>query len=397
MENINLLVVFVEGLISFFSPCILPILPIYLSMLSNSSIQNLKDENTKLYKSSLLINTIFFTLGISTTFFILGSSIGILSNLFNDYKDIIMILGGIVIIILGMFYIGFIKLNFLQQEKRFNFNTKNMNPITAYLLGFTFSFGWTPCIGPMLASVLIMASTSENLFTGNILIAIYTIGFILPFIITAIFYNKLFKTIDKIKNHIDAIKKLGGIVLIISGLIMSFSGFKENRNIAQREQQNKIEKSQPKDNLSQENSEEVKAPDFTLYDQYGNKHTLSEYKGKTVFLNFWATWCPPCKDEMPHIEEIYKEYGLNKDDVVILGVAAPNLGKEGSQDDIKEFLNMNNYSFPVVFDTTGDLIYQYYINAFPSTFIIDKNGFVKQYVPGAMDKNTMKYLIEDVK
>jgi len=178
---------------------------------------------------------------------------------------------------------------------------------------------------------------------------------------------------------------------------MSFSGFKENRNIAQREQQNKIEKSQPKDNLSQENSEEVKAPDFTLYDQYGNKHTLSEYKGKTVFLNFWATWCPPCKDEMPHIEEIYKEYGLNKDDVVILGVAAPNLGKEGSQDDIKEFLNMNNYSFPVVFDTTGDLIYQYYINAFPSTFIIDKNGFVKQYVPGAMDKNTMKYLIEDVK
>lgn len=397
MENINLLVVFIEGLISFFSPCILPILPIYLSMLSNSSIQNLKDENNKFYKNSLLINTIFFTLGISSTFFILGSSVSVLSGFFNNYKDMIMILGGIVIIILGMFYIGFIKLNFLQQEKRFNFNTKNMNPITAYLLGFTFSFGWTPCIGPMLASVLIMVSTSENLFTGNILIVIYTIGFILPFIITAIFYNKLFKTIDKIKNYINAIKKLGGIVLIISGLIMSFNGFKENRNIVQREQQNEIEKSQSKDNSSQENSEEVKAPDFTLYDQYGNNHTLSEYKGKIVFLNFWATWCPPCKNEMPHIEEIYKEYGLNKDDVAIIGVAAPNLGKEGSQDDIKEFLNTNNYSFPVVFDNTGDLIYQYYINAFPSTFIIDKNGIIKQYIPGSIDKDTMKYLIDDVK
>lgn len=386
LENMNLFVVFIEGLLSFFSPCILPILPIYLSMLSNSSIQNLKDENIKLYKSSLLINTIFFTLGISTTFFILGSSIGVLSNFFNNYKDMIMILGGIVIIILGMFYIGFIKLNFLQQEKRFNINTKNMNPITAYILGFTFSFGWTPCIGPMLASVLIMASTSESVFTGNILIAIYTTGFILPFIITSIFYNKLFKTIDKIKNHMDTIKKIGGIILIVSGLIMSFNGFKENRNIAQREQQNKIEKSQ-----------QVKAPDFTLYDQYGNSHTLSDYKGKTVFLNFWATWCPPCKEEMPHIEEIYEEYGLNKGEVVILGVAAPNIGKEGSQDDIKEFLNDNNYTFPVIFDTTGDLIYQYYINAFPSTFIIDKNGFINQYVPGAMDKATMKYIIDSAK
>lgn len=393
MENINLLVVFIEGILSFFSPCILPILPIYLSMLSSSSIQSLKDENSKLYKSSLLKNTIFFTLGISTTFFILGSSVSALSNLFNEYKEMIMILGGILIIILGLFYIGWIKLNFLQREKRFNMKSKEMNPITAYLLGFTFSFGWTPCIGPMLASVLIMASTSDSAVTGNILMAVYTIGFILPFIVTAIFYNRLFKTIDKIKNHMGAIKKLGGIILIVSGIVMSINGFKEIENKLEIEQKNNMENSQSKDSIEENDSEQVKAPDFSLYDQYGNEHTLSDYEGKTVFLNFWATWCPPCKEEMPYIEEIYKEYGLNKDDVVVLGVASPNLGKEGSEEDIKDFLESNEYTFPVILDTTGELVYQYSISAFPSTFIIDKNGFIKQYVPGAMDKNTMKYII----
>ena len=141
----------------------------------------------------------------------------------------------------------------------------------------------------------------------------------------------------------------------------------------------------------------VKALDFTLYDQYGNTHTLSEYEGKTVFLNIWATWCPPCKQEMPYIEELYKEYNLNKEDVVILGLASPYFGKEGSKEDIKEFLNSNKYTFPVVFDENADLIYSYGIQAFPTTFVIDKEGYIAQYVPGGMTKEIMKTLIESVK
>jgi cytochrome c-type biogenesis protein len=100
---------------------------------------------------------------------------------------------------------------------------------------------------------------------------------------------------------------------------------------------------------------------------------------------------------MPHIEDIYKEYGLNKEDVVILGVASPNLGKEGSEEHIKEFLKEEGYTFPVVMDYNGEFVYKYGISAFPSTFIIDKEGYVTQYVPGGMDKDTMKYLIENGK
>ena len=398
MENINLIVVFIEGVLSFLSPCILPILPIYLSMLSNSSIESLKEANNKFIKTSLFKNTLFFTIGISTTFFILGNSVNILSSFFTNNKDLISFVGGIIIVIMGLFYVDIIKSSLLSREKRYNLKVKNMNILSAFLLGFTFSFGWTPCIGPILASVLIMVSGTSNIASGNLLIAIYTIGFILPFILVSLFYNKLYKSLDKIKSNMNKIKQIGGIVLIIAGMSMVYSGFDGVRAMfyGKDKAQIKVEENIEQDSNQEETDEvkRIKSIDFKLVDQYGKEHTLNEYKGKIVFLNFWATWCPPCKAEMPHIEDIYIEYGLNKKDVIILGVASPNLGREGSDEDVKNFLKENNYTFPVVMDYEGELAYQYGINAFPSTFIIDEDGYVTQYVPGAMDKETMKFLID---
>ncbi|HBF2563668.1 TPA: redoxin family protein [Clostridioides difficile] len=421
MQNVNLFLVFIEGIVSFFSPCILPILPIYLSILSNSSVENLKEGKTSFIGSSLFKNTIFFALGISTTFFILGSSVKVLSMFFNENKDLIMFIGGIIIIIMGLFYMGIIKSSILNREKRFNVKFKEMKAITAFILGFTFSFGWTPCIGPILASVLVMVSSSSNHLSANLLIAVYTIGFILPFIITAMFYSKLFKTIDKIKSNMETIKKIGGIILIVSGILMMVNGFgsiskhfntSQNSKIESKQEENKRENSTDKEensdgNDSQKDSnnenndkgsndeDRIKSIDFTLTDQYGKTHKLSDYEGKVVFLNFWATWCPPCKEEMPYIEQLYKDYNKNNDDVVILGVASPNLGREGSREHVVNFLKDQGYTFPVVLDEDGALAYQYGINAFPTTFIIDKEGYVTQYIPGAMDKATMASFIEN--
>lgn len=421
MQNVNLFLVFIEGIVSFFSPCILPILPIYLSILSNSSIESLKEGKTNFIRSSLFKNTIFFALGISTTFFILGSSVRVLSMFFSENKDLIMFIGGIIIIIMGLFYMGIIKSSILNREKRFNVKFKEMKAITAFILGFTFSFGWTPCIGPILASVLVMVSSSTNHLSANLLIAVYTIGFILPFIITSMFYSKLFKTIDKIKSNMEIIKKIGGLILIVSGILMMVNGFgsiskhfniPQNSKIESNQEDNKQANSNNKEDSSSDtggqkdsndgnnesgakDEERIKSIDFTLTDQYGKTHKLSDYEGKVVFLNFWATWCPPCKEEMPHIEQLYKDYKKNNEDVVILGVASPNLGREGSREHVINFLKEEGYTFPVALDEDGALAYQYGINAFPTTFIIDKEGYVTQYIPGAMDKETMASFIEN--
>lgn len=415
MDNINFFIVFIEGILSIFSPCILPILPVYLSMLSNSSVEEMKNFK---FKSVVLIkNTIFFTLGISTTFFILGSSLSALSSFFNTSKDIIMIIGGIVILFMGLFYLGIIKIDALNREKRFNMEYKNMSPWSAFVLGFTFSFGWTPCIGPILASVLVMASSSNNMLTSNLLILVYTIGFIMPFMLLSLFYSKLFKRFESIKKYMNEIQKLSGMIILLSGLVMVINGFgninsqsivksdeiiQGSESITDEEKPQVDLKETPEEELMdgtiennhKEDNEKISPIDFTLYDQFGNKHTLSEYKGKTIFVNFWATWCPPCRKEMPHIQELYEEYNENQDDVVILGIASPKLGREGSEEVIKEYLDGEGFTFPTVFDEKGPMAKGYGINAFPSTLIIDKEGYITKYIPGAMSKEIMKSLIE---
>ena len=137
-------------------------------------------------------------------------------------------------------------------------------------------------------------------------------------------------------------------------------------------------------------SNSAKAPDFNLKDQYGVIHSLENYKGKVIFLNFWATWCPPCKKEMPDIENIYKEYGENKKDVVILGV---NSEKEN---EVKKFLKDKEYTFPTVIDKNSEVMRKYFIQAFPTSFVIDKEGNVYGYVMGGLTREQIKQVIEEV-
>lgn len=410
MENFNFAVVFLEGIISLFSPCVLPIIPVYIAILTGSTGSS--DDLNELdgNKSKAVLNTFLFVLGISTTFFILGTSINYFSNFIFKNKQTMNIIGGILIILMGLFFMGVLRMpSFGGSKVKSSIQKREMGAITSFLLGFTFSWGWTPCVGPMLGSAIIMASNAGSRFGGNLMILVYTLGFILPFLIIAIFYDKISHHLDKINKHSDTIKKLGGILLIISGLLMATGGIDKFAGVVNPDGNegivNEQEEQEEKDDIVVDDKEDKKdedkekeiipATDFSLLDQNGESHVLSDYKGKVIFLNFWATWCPPCKAEMPDIQALYEERGLNEEDVVVLGVASPNLGDEGDEEDIKKYLEDNDLTFPVVFDIDGEAVRNYQISAYPTTFIINKEGNIEGYVPGAIPKEFMEKIVDD--
>ena len=434
-SNISFILVFMEGVISFFSPCVIPLIPIYIGFLAGNA-KEINEDGIAIYeRKRVFLHTFFFVVGISFAFFILGMSFSALGQFFNHNKVLFTRIGGIIIILMGLVQLGFFDLGFLQKERRFHINLyeKEVNPFIALVLGFTFSFSWTPCIGPALSSVLILASGAKAPELGYLLVFIYTLGFVIPFLLLGLFTSQVLTFLKSRQRFLKYTIKTGGIILLLIG-IMTFTGWmngvssylnslgnyfydenstsinkdtnNDTEDTANSTQENSIEDNKEMD--SEENTDEaeetgkavVPAFDFTLTDQYGNEHTLSDYKGKVVFLNFWATWCPPCKQEIPHIDEIYKEYNSNKDEVVILGITNPKTDEypqnaDEKKEDIISFLDENQYTFPTVFDETGEVFDKYYINAFPTTFMIDKEGNVYGYAPGMLTKEMMKSIIEE--
>ena len=372
-----------------------------------------------------MINTVFFILGIGFAFILLGLGFTAIGHFFSGYRVWFVRAGGMIMILFGLYQLGVLgKAKAIEREHRLPFNMGKwaMSPIMALLLGFTFSFAWTPCVGPVLASVLLMASSSSSAVSGFLLIGVYLIGFVLPFLAVGLFTSTVLGFFKKHQGVIKYTVKVGGILLIfmgimtitgwmngLTGYLSSFGGgsssVSEEKDTVKKDA-GQDEKKEEKNTSNKEDSKEEKsdaktvaAPDFTLTDQSGKTHTLSEYKGKTVFLNFWATWCGPCRQEMPHIQKIYEEYNKNEDDLVVLGVANPRTdshpkNSDVSEEEIKQFLEDNGYDYPVAMDTTGDVFSTYGISSFPTTFMIDKDGNVFGYVSGSLTEEMIRNIIE---
>lgn len=428
-DNLSFFLVFVEGLISFFSPCIIPLLPVYMAYLAGNT-KSEKDGKIQYERKTVFLHTLFFILGISFAFFVLLLAFTALGQFFNRNQVIFTRISGIIIIFLGLHQLGIFELEFLQKLHVPSLKRSNkMNPIVAFITGFTLSFAWTPCIGPILSSVLLMASTSSNKLTSVFLMFVYTLGFTLPFLILGLFTTHILAFFKRKQKFIQYAVKAGGVILVIMG-IMTLTGWMNSisayLNTVTNDMFYKTEKSvetsedrgddntQISSENSEKNGEETSSPstseenkrpkipaiDFNLKDQLGNSHTLADYEGKVIFLNFWATWCPPCRKEMPDIEKLYNEYGKNTGDVIFLGVANPwseenTNTREVNKEGVMTFLEDNGYTFPTVFDEDGNLSYNYMINSLPTTFLIDKEGNIFGYVQGMMTESMMRRAIED--
>ena len=402
--SVSLVTVFVQGILSFFSPCVLPLLPLYLGYLSGS-MGDAQGAQTSRVKT--LVNTLFFVIGISAAFFLLALGMTALGQALHQYQKIIIQVGGILIIAFGLFQLGVFRPMALEQDRRIRFPLQKlaMSPLVALVFGFTFSFAWTPCVGPALASVLLMAGSADTALQGFALIGLYTLGFVLPFLAVALFAGGLLKLFQKHRNVVRYTVKVGGALLVAIGLLMvtgwmdtlsgSLAGSDPQATpTVQVTQQPEVTDTPEATDAPEESQAPIPALDFTLTDQFGNTHTLDQYKGKTILLNFWATWCGPCRSEMPDLQAVYEDYGNNEKDLVVLGVAAPNLGQEGSAEDISAFLEENGYTYPTLMNEDASLFYSYGISSFPTTFMIDKNGNVYGYIMGAQSREVFDDIIQ---
>ncbi len=376
---------FLEGLLSFFSPCVLPLVPLYIGYLTSDLKVNEKQSKLRI---ETMIRTFFFVLGISTVFFLVGLGSSALRVFFTKHSIIFTLVGGFLLILFGLFSLGVIEVPLLQKEYRLvSFKSQKNKYLNAYLLGFFFSFAWSPCIGPLLASALVKSASAATASIGWLYIGAYTLGFIVVFILVGLFTEEVLVILKKHNNIVRYTKIIGGVVVLGMGIYMLYTGF-QSIEALEKSSDTVISETQSDENLT-----DIEKYSFTLKDSDDNEVTLSDYKGKTVILNFFATWCTYCKQELPTLEEIHQ----TRDDVVVLLVATPNVGNEGDQEYIENFMKENGYTMTVLYDESSQVVNAYNVTGLPTSFFFKEDGNVLGYAPGYVEESTLNEILEQCK
>lgn len=218
--SVSLIAAFTAGLISFLSPCVLPLVPSYLSYLAGTTLAELAKTETKGVRMAVFGNAFLFVMGFSLIFILLGLSASTIGALLLRYQALLRKVSGVIVIIFGLHMAGILKLQLLNLEKRFHFQPRKAGPLSAFLLGMAFSAGWTPCIGPVLGSILVLAGNSASLSTGAYLLSAYSLGLGVPFLIAALSWGWFLQGLTRHKSWLPRLVKASGWVLVGAGLLI---------------------------------------------------------------------------------------------------------------------------------------------------------------------------------
>jgi len=219
MTEINLFVAFAAGVFSFLSPCVLPLIPSYLSFVSGVSLDEMKSEQARL-RLRVVLNSLAFIAGFSIVFISFGASASFLGGLLMDYRSAIRIVGGLFVLSVGLYLVGAFKIAALQQYLQFELKDKPAGYLGSVLVGITFAVAWTPCVGPILGATLALASTEGEVGRGVFLLSGYAAGLAVPFFLSALAVNSFLQFAQKLRRYIQAIHLTGGVLLIVVGILL---------------------------------------------------------------------------------------------------------------------------------------------------------------------------------
>ena len=218
------LAVFGAGVVSFLSPCVLPLVPGYISLISGASVEELQGQDQKLLRT-VLLHSIMFILGFTLVFVTLGAAATEIGQLTKIYRKQLTWFAGAVVILLGLHLTGILKIKALYADKRLHSAGSGKSPIGAFIVGFAFAFGWTPCIGPILTGILALAATRDTVFQGMFLLAVYSAGLAIPFLLTSLGLSQFLRFYGTFRKHLQAVEVASGVLLIAVGTLMAFNKF----------------------------------------------------------------------------------------------------------------------------------------------------------------------------
>jgi cytochrome c-type biogenesis protein len=442
------LFVFAAGLGSFLSPCVLPLVPGYLSMLSGVGVDKLREgeaETSKLFSSALA-----FVIGLSVVFITMGATASAVGQFLLQHRDLLAPIAGALIILFGLHLIGWlIKLRvrtglivgfvFIAAGLIFQFRAaqdavvkpihyyaaslifilgppmsrwlnrdvhmrdvggKNPGIVSGFLLGFAFALGWTPCIGPILTTVLAIAASRGSVRDGIILLTLYSAGLSIPFLLTAVGVARFMKFYQKFRKHLHTVEVCSGVLLlIIGGLIFSNALTVISQHISGVSGEGLVERLMPAKvkswlQFKPAPTETTPAnlspvPDVTFKDLAGKDVPLSSYKGQVVLLNFWGTWCEPCQHEIPMLIGVQNKYASK-------GFTLVGAATNDEDATVDKFIHTSEFNvggeetkmnYPVVMNSDDNVTKFGGILGMPTTYLITRDGKIYKRYIGSLESN----------